>query len=153
MVRKKSNHKKISPIEHLMRIKMVLAAIKLTNNNQHKMKKLLHISCAAALALPCLFFSSCFSPAPPKAKPNYIPTSTKQLQPRVTIRNNSKRNIVVGVRGPETRYIKVASDSSRTVYLRPGVYKYAAAAPKTKTIKGYKAFTVNKSYTWSFGVN
>lgn len=114
------------------------------------MKKLLKISALVVVAVTSMFVSSCDTPAQTH-RPTY--TTTYQQKPKVTIRNNSYRNIVVGVEGREKRFISVPARSSRTVYLKSGVYKYAAAAKNTRTISGYKSFSANRNYTWSFGVN
>ena len=115
------------------------------------MKKVIQLSALAAIVLTSMFVSSCATPPPAPSRPATYTTYAQK--PRVTIRNNSYRNIVVGVRGPETRMISVPARSSRTVYLRSGVYKYAAAARNTRTISGYKSFSANRRYTWNFGVN
>ncbi|MCP5534955.1 MAG: hypothetical protein H7A51_01840 [Akkermansiaceae bacterium] len=114
------------------------------------MKKLIQLTALATIALTSLFVSSCG----PTSTPSRSSASTTYVQkPKINIRNNSYRNIVVGVDGPERRFISVPARSSRIVYLRSGVYKYAAAANNTRTISGYKAFSANQSYTWNFGVN
>ncbi len=104
----------------------------------------------AAVVLASIFISSCTQPAPVSSRPAYTPT-TYVLKPRITIRNNTYKTLVVGVRGPESRMVSVPARSSRLVTLRSGVYKYAAAAKNTRTISGYKTFTANRSYTWNFG--
>jgi len=114
------------------------------------MKKLIKITTLLAVAATSMIISSCDTPAPSR-RPAY--TTTYQQKPKITIRNNSYRNIVVGVEGREKRFISVPARSSRTVYLKSGVYKYAAAARNTRTITGYKSFSANRTYTWSFGVN
>lgn len=114
------------------------------------MKTLLKITALITVAAASLFVSSCDHPT--SASPAAVaPTDVKK--PRITINNNSDRDIVVGVEGPEKRYINVPARSSREVSLKSGDYKYAAAAKKTRTISGYKTFNVNKSYSWDFGVN
>ncbi|BDS06204.1 hypothetical protein NT6N_12440 [Oceaniferula spumae] len=115
------------------------------------MKKILQLTTMISVAVTTMFMSSCDTPTPKRTTPTY--TTTYQQKPRVTIQNNSYRNIVVGVEGPEKRFVSVPARTSRTVYLRSGVYKYAAAARNTRTISGYKAFSANRSYTWKFGVN
>lgn len=114
------------------------------------MKKIIQLTVMASVALSGMFVSSC-APPPAPSRPAY--STTYVQKPRVTIRNNSYRSIAVGVKGPETRMISVPARSSRTVYLRSGVYKYAAAARNTRTISGYKSFSANRKYTWNFGVN
>lgn len=104
----------------------------------------------ATIALTTLFFSSCAPTTTPSRSSTYTSYAQK---PRVTIRNNSYKTIVVGVQGPERRFITVNPRSYRVVYLRSGSYKYAAAAKNTRTISGYKYFGPNKRYTWNFGVN
>ena len=114
------------------------------------MKKLIQVSTLLTIALTSMFFSSCGT----TTTPSRSNTATRYVaKPKVTIRNNSYRSIVVGVQGPETRFISVPARSSKLVYLKSGVYKYAAAAKNTRTISGYKSFSANRSYTWRFGVN
>ena len=113
------------------------------------MKRIIQLVALASIALTSMVVTSCGPTTAPAAR-----TSTSYVaKPRVTIRNNSYRNIVVGVQGPERRFISVPARSSSTVYLRSGVYKYAAAAKNTRTISGYKSFSANQRYTWNFGVN
>ncbi|MFK7910636.1 MAG: hypothetical protein AB8F34_08535 [Akkermansiaceae bacterium] len=117
------------------------------------MKKIIQISAIASVVLSAILATSC-APTPPQVpnRPTYRP-ATHVKKPIVTIRNNSYRSIVVGVQGPERRFITVPARSSKTVSLRSGTYKYAAAAKNTRTISGYKSFSVNRRYTWNFGVN
>lgn len=113
------------------------------------MRKITYLAAILVIALTSLFMSSC-APTPAPSRPSY---TTVVAKPRITIQNNSYRSIVVGVQGPERRFISVPARSSRTVYLKSGVYKYAAAAKGVKTISGYKTFSTNRRYTWKFGVN
>lgn len=112
------------------------------------MKKLLQISALIAVAATSMFVSSCGTPAP--TRPSYS-TPTYVNKPVVNIRNRTYKTIVVGVQGREKRFITVPARSSRTVYLKSGTYKYAAAARNTRTISGYKTFYANKRYNWTFG--
>ncbi|MGB0774661.1 MAG: hypothetical protein ACPG32_03465 [Akkermansiaceae bacterium] len=114
------------------------------------MKVITKIAALLAIAIAPLLISSCADNPPPRRSSSY---TSYQVKPRVTIRNNSHRSIAVGVRGPETRVLSVPARTSRTFYLKSGVYKYAAAARGVKTISGYKAFSGNRTYTWNFGVN
>lgn len=114
------------------------------------MKTLLKISALITVAAASFFVSSC--DAPSSTRPSYSST-TYVNKPRINIRNNSYRNIVVGVEGRERRFISVPARSSRVVYLKSGTYKYAAAAKNTRTVSGYKTFYANKRYNWTFGVN
>lgn len=75
------------------------------------------------------------------------------LKPQVTIHNHSERDIVVGVDGPESRFIEVPAGAHRKVYLRSGAYKYAVAAEHISPVTGNKTFKANHRYTWNFGVN
>lgn len=114
------------------------------------MKAFFPISALIAMAVTSLCVSSCSTP-PPAPEPTF--TTSEKKKPKITIHNNSSRKIVVGVEGREKRFIPVPARSSRVVYLKSGVYKYAAAAHNTRTISGYKSFAPNRSYTWNFGVN
>lgn len=110
----------------------------------------MQLTALMVIAVTSMFVSSCGPTPAPSRSSSYTSYVNK---PRVNIRNNSYRNIVVGVEGPERRFISVPARTSRVVYLKSGVYKYAAAAKNTRTISGYKAFSANQKYTWSFGVN
>lgn len=115
------------------------------------MTSLKRLTIFAPLAVSTLAFTSCGSPTPPRRT---TPVRTTYVyRPSVTIRNNSYKNIVIGVKGPETRFISIPARSSRRVNLRSGSYKYAAAAKGIKTISGYKYFGTNRSYTWNFNIN
>lgn len=114
------------------------------------MKKFIQWSGLATIMMASMFVSSC-APTPAPSNPNTYTSYTEK--PRIVIRNNSYRDIVVGVEGPEKRFISVSARSSKTVHLKSGVYKYAAAAKNTRTISGYKSFAANRNYTWKFGVN
>ena len=103
----------------------------------------------AAVVVTGILSSSC-APAPTPSRSTYRPSTVYVKKPVVKIRNHKYTTLVVGVRGPETRFISVPARSSRTVVLRSGVYKYAATARNTRTISGYKAFSANRSYTWDF---
>lgn len=113
------------------------------------MKRIIQLTALAAMALTSMFVTSC-GPTP---TPTRNTATTYVNKPRINIRNNSYRNIVVGVEGPEKRFISVPSRTSRVVYLKSGVYTYAAAAKNARTISGYKSFSANRRYNWSFGVN
>jgi hypothetical protein len=79
--------------------------------------------------------------------------TTYAMKPQVTIRNNSNREIVLGVSGPETRFITIPARSSGTIALHSGTYKYAAKARNTPVISGYKTFGTDTRYNWNFGIN
>lgn len=113
------------------------------------MKRLMQFAAMAAVVLSGVLATSC-TPPPAPTRTVYRPT-TYVNKPVITIRNNSYKSIVVGVQGPERRFIAVPARSRRTVVLRSGVYKYAAAARNTRTISGYKSFAANRRYTWNFG--
>ena len=106
----------------------------------------------ALIAVSVLFLASCGSSKPaPRSK--YSQTPRIVFKPLVTIRNNSYKNIVLGLRGPETRFISIPARSSRSVNLRSGSYKYAATAKNTNTISGYKYFGTDRQYAWNFSLN
>ncbi len=107
---------------------------------------------ALAIAATSLVFSSCGSPTPAPRK-TYTSAPRVAFKPLVTIRNTSYKNIMLGLRGPETRFISLPARGSRTVSLSSGSYKYAATAKNTNTISGYKYFGRNSRYTWNFNVN
>ena len=60
---------------------------------------------------------------------------------------------MLGLRGPEPKFISLPARGSRTVCLSSGLYKYAATAKNTNTISGYKSLGRDSRYTWSFSVN
>ena len=102
------------------------------------------------LATSLIFFSCSPSPTPRR---NDTPTPRAAFKPLVTIRNNSHKSIMLGLRGPETKFVSLPAHGSRTVSLNSGLYKYAATAKNTNTISGYKSFGRNSRYTWNFNVN
>lgn len=112
------------------------------------MKKILQLTALATIAASSMIISSCGSSTP--SQPSYS-TTRYVNKPVVTIRNVTYKTIVVGVQGREKRFITVPARSSRTVYLKSGTYKYAAAARNTRTLTGYKTFYANKRYNWTFG--
>ncbi len=69
------------------------------------------------------------------------PARKMVLKPQVTINNTSKREIVVGVEGPESRIMK------------SGTYKYAVAAENMHPTTGERKFEPNHRYTWNFEIN
>jgi hypothetical protein len=75
------------------------------------------------------------------------------LKPRVTIRNQSDREIVLGLDGPEVRLIRIPASASRKVELKPGAYQYALAAENIQAVSGNKHFKANHAYTWNLGVD
>lgn len=74
------------------------------------------------------------------------------LKPQVTIHNHSDRDIVVGVDGPETRFVDIPAGNHRKLYLKSGAYKYAVAAEHISPVTGHKTFKPNHRYTWNFGL-
>jgi hypothetical protein len=125
-------------------------SVQFSANNKRRMKKFIPWSGLVIIVMASMFVSSC---APTPAPSNSNTYTSYAEKPRIVIHNNSYRNIVVGVEGPEKRFINVAARSSKTVYLKSGVYKYAVAAKNTRTISGYKSFAANRNYTWKLGVN
>ncbi len=107
----------------------------------------------AGLALSPVILTSCGSTKPAPRRNYSNPAPRIAYKPRVTIRNNSSRNIYLGLRGPETRYISLPARSSRGVNLRSGAYKWVATAKNTRTSSGYKYFGRNRAYTWNFRMN
>jgi len=85
------------------------------------------------------------------------PSQTGVIRPQVKacihMRNDSRRQLAVGLDGPEQRYIRVNPRSSAVVYLEPGVYKYAVAARGSDALTGEKEFTSRRIYKWNFGVS
>lgn len=69
------------------------------------------------------------------------------------MRNNSYKSIMLGLCGPETKFISLPARGSRTVSLSQGLYKHAATAPNANTISGYKSFGRDSRYAWNFSVN
>lgn len=116
------------------------------------MKRPLHrIILVTLFSLASLGLTNCSSP-PPKPTPTYTPRKIV-YKPLVTIRNNSYKSIMLGLKGPETRFVSIPARSSRSINLSSGSYKYAATAKNTNTISGYKYFGTNRKYTWNFKVN
>ena len=54
---------------------------------------------------------------------------------------------MLGLRGPETKFISLSARGSRIVSLSSGLYKYAATATNANTISGYKSFGRDNRYT------
>ena len=69
------------------------------------------------------------------------------------IRNDFNQEMVFGVDGPQRRVVTVPASSSLVIHLKPGVYKYAAAAKGARAVTGFKAFYRHHSYQLKFGVN
>jgi len=80
------------------------------------------------------------------------PSRKAVLKPQVTIHNHSNRDIVVGVDGPESRFVDVPAGAYRKLYLKSGAYKYAVAAEQISPVTGHKTFKPNHRYTWNFGL-
>jgi hypothetical protein len=96
------------------------------------------------------------------------PSRKAVLKPQVTIHNHSDRDIVVGVDGPESRFVDIPAGSHRKLYLKSGAYKYAGshrklylksgaykyavAAEHISPVTGHKTFKPNHRYTWNFGL-
>jgi len=83
-----------------------------------------------------------------RARRNIRTMLAKAKQSRVVLRPHFKTHQSHTVAG----WFREEGEGS-VVYLKSGVYKYAAAAKNTRTISGYKAFSANPKYTWNFGVN
>ena len=122
-------------------------------SNLHFMPYFIRPLVAALLASGVLAVTSCGS-SPSPSRPSSSQTNNSAVnKPEVTIRNNTYKPIVIGLKGPETRFVSIPARSSRTVNLRSGSYQYAAAAKNTKTISGYKYFSANRNYTWNFSAD
>lgn len=80
------------------------------------------------------------------------PSRKAVLKPQVTIHNHSNRDIVVGVDGPESRFVDIPAGAHRKLYLKSGAYKYAVAAEHISPVTGHKTFKPNHRYTWNFGL-
>ena len=72
------------------------------------------------------------------------------VKPLITVRNLSDRDIMVGVKGPETQMISIPKQAKRTISLPPGTYKWAATAEETDTQVGIKSFAAGQQYVWDF---
>lgn len=107
---------------------------------------------AALLTLIALGLSS-FGPSKPAPHPSYSAPRKVVFKPLVTIRNNSYKSILLGLRGSETRFSSIPARSSRSVNLCSRFHKYAATAKNTNTISGYKYFGTNRKFNWNFKVN
>ena len=91
----------------------------------------------------------------PETPPFVPPVAVRQVEekPRVKIRNDFNQEMVFGVDGPQRRVVTVPASSSLVIHLKPGVYKYAAAAKGARAVTGFKAFYRHHSYQLKFGVN
>lgn len=105
--------------------------------------RLLAVVCAILSLVSCSYTH-------PDLRPR--PSRKAVLKPQVTIHNHSERAIVVGVDGPESRFIDIPASSHRKIYLKSGAYKYAVAAEHISPVTGHKTFKANHRYTWNFGV-
>ena len=115
------------------------------------LKQASRIVLGAIVAASTLSFTSCTDPSQSSRSSNSYNRTV--YKPLVTIRNNSYRQITIGLQGPEKRFVTIPARSSRSVNLLSGNYAYAAAAPNTRTISGYKYFGTDRQYTWNFNVN
>ena len=116
------------------------------------MRSLTRFIIAALITVPSLGLLSCAT-----TKPSPPPTSSQPpriaYKPLVTIRNNSYKNIVLGLRGPKTRFVSIPARSSRSLNLLSGNYKYAATAKNTNIISGYQYIGTDRKYSWTLRVN
>lgn len=119
--------------------------------NSSIMRSLFRSLAPALLAISTLTFASCSSnqPAP---DPSYS-AQRVTVKSRITIKNNSYKNVVLGLKGPETRFISIPARSSKSINLYSGVYKYAATAQGMNVVKGFKEFGTDRSYIWNFSIN
>jgi hypothetical protein len=67
--------------------------------------------------------------------------------PRVVINNDSDAGMSLRIRG---RTYVVAAHAERTIYLRPGTYKYYGFAPGVLPSFGEQNFRAGHKYTWRF---
>jgi hypothetical protein len=104
---------------------------------------LLFVAFSALLVVSCSYTHPSLRPKPSKKA---------VLKPQVTIHNHSQQDIVVGVDGPESRFIEVPVGEHRKIYLKSGNYMYAVAAEHINPVTGHKTFKPNHRYTWNFGV-
>ena len=114
------------------------------------MKFPLHpIILATLFSIAAINFTSCGTSNPTEKTTN---THTCKIvyRPLVTIRNNSYKLIILGLQGPETRLVSIPARSSRSINLISGSYKYDAKAQNAKTTSGYKYFSSNRKYQWTF---
>ncbi|MGJ8695983.1 MAG: hypothetical protein ACSHYF_06680 [Verrucomicrobiaceae bacterium] len=104
------------------------------------------------LLLPLLlsFLAACA----PYQEPVVVDTSTSAppatYQPEITLRNLSPKQIMVGVKGPETKMIPVPAKSKLTIDLPAGTYNWAATAQNSPVETGTKTFEINQKYLWDF---
>lgn len=111
------------------------------------------------LLVAALFLTSCAQQAPltkEQAATRAAIDTVKPLPPvkaLITVRNMSQRDIMVGVRGPETQMISIPKQARRTIALPPGSYKWAATAEKTETQVGNKDFASGQQYVWDFNLD
>lgn len=115
------------------------------------MRALIHPITQVLMALFSLFLVSCGSADP---APNTVDSQPGVIyQPQVTIKNNSYKDIMVGLRGPETLFVSIPARSSKSISLVSGNYKYAATAANTNTVSGFKFFGSNEHYLWNLSVD
>lgn len=112
-------------------------------NMSSRYLSLLTVICAGLSLVSCSYTH-------PDLRPR--PSRKAALKPLLTIHNHSERAIVVGVDGPESRFIDIPASSHRVLHLKPGAYKYAVAAEHISPVTGDKTFKANHRYTWNFGV-
>ena len=103
------------------------------------------------LVLICLLATSCAPEPPPFVPPP--PVRQVEERPRVKISNDYNQEMGFGVDGPQRRVVTLPASSTQVIHLKPGVYKYAAAAKGTQAVTGFKAFYRHHSYHLKFGVN
>lgn len=74
----------------------------------------------------------------------------------VTLRNFTKKDIVVGIMIPTEKKPKMyslPSRSKRKIAIAPGKYEWAANAEATPVKKGTKLFAFGQSYLWDFNLD
>ena len=113
------------------------------------------MSIAVALVLTLVMVGLLAASCAPEPPPFVPPPPARQVEerPRVKISNDYNQEMVFGVDGPQRRVVTLPASSTQVIHLKPGVYKYAAAAKGTQAVTGFKAFYRHHSYQLKFGVN
>lgn len=111
------------------------------------------------ILFPLLALWSC-APAPPTPPPVLEPTDTVPpiviKKPEVMLRNFTAKNIVLGIKDPQTgkpTMYSLPARSKRRIGIDAGTYSWAATAEKTSIQKGRKTFASGQTYLWDFNLD
>ncbi|MGC6427154.1 MAG: hypothetical protein ACON5H_09190 [Akkermansiaceae bacterium] len=113
------------------------------------------------LFIPFFILGSC-APVPPDPTPPPVvaPTHTAppvvKTAPEVTLRNFTAKDIVLGIKDPETgkpTMYSIPARSKRRIEIAAGTYSWAATAEKAGVKKGQKNFASGQTYLWDFNLD